>query len=278
MSSRGGDQLRRLRRAAAGARCLLGLALCGAWPLCPEPACAGGGRDFEDGWVLSAQAAAELTTQPAAPQAWWFASGLARLYGMPELSLRAASAGWRGRTVAAALAWQRLGGQLFQEDRLRVGLLRGRSGRVGIRAGYDAVRLGDGAGDSCWQLDLIAQWRPATGMKARLCWPLRAAPPWHAERAWRRWAELESDGALLRWAVALDRDGRGAPALQGELAMRLADRCALGLRADPGSGTIGLTTAWLAGRLLLRTSHLVHPALGATHRWSLAVGRPEGAP
>jgi hypothetical protein len=46
----------------------------------------------------------------------------------------------------------------------------------------------------------------------------------------------------------------------------------LGLRIEPWSRAVGMVTGWRVGSLLLRTSHLLHPDLGTTHRWGLDLG------
>ena len=56
------------------------------------------------------------------------------------------------------------------------------------------------------------------------------------------------------------------------LLLRLAPAAALGLRLDAWSQAAGLSTAWRLRSVVLRSSHLVHPDLGTTHRWGLDVG------
>jgi hypothetical protein len=52
---------------------------------------------------------------------------------------------------------------------------------------------------------------------------------------------------------------------------------ALGLRADPATGILGLTLVWLGAGVMIRTSHLAHPDLGLTHRFQVGFGRPAAA-
>ena len=86
-------------------------------------------------------------------------------------------------------------------------------------------------------------------------------------------AALLHPGAGLALAIAIDQAAGGGPLLSLEAAAALAPRLGVGLRADPGTGSCGPVTWWRAGPLLVRTSHVVHPDLGATHRMLLAVGR-----
>jgi hypothetical protein len=78
-----------------------------------------------------------------------------------------------------------------------------------------------------------------------------------------------------RWAIAVDRGEQGSPAIQAAVLGRLAAGVALGLRSEPQTGSVGLTTAWRWRAWLIRSAHLSHPELGTTHRWGLAWGRLE---
>ena len=77
---------------------------------------------------------------------------------------------------------------------------------------------------------------------------------------------------LLRHSLAR----RSHSGSSGRRLARASSSSPSGGHANPGPspGTDGLNTAWSWRGVLLRTSHLVHPALGLTHRWSLTLGRP----
>lgn len=273
------------------ARLLSVLALAAFWAgVSAAPAAGGGCRDFSDGWVIPPERL-EVVLAPIGSAGTgrdaWICAGQARLYGMPELPLRALAAGWRDAGWAAAVSWQRLGGALLREDRLRCRLLRlagGRAGRtgdtaVGLTAGWDALRLEGGTSERRAALALEVRLVGPGGTRVAGSLPLSPPPSWYGGTGLRRWWSLAGGGDGGAWAVALDRDGRGAPIVEAEAALRVASGAALGLRWEPATGSLGLTTAWLWRGSRLRSSHLAHPELGVTHRWSVTLGRaPEAAP
>jgi hypothetical protein len=251
---------------------------------CPEPAGAGGCRDLEDAWLLppgrivillSRMKPDHADTARVSPAARaWFSAGLGRLYGMPELPLRAVAAGWPALRCAWAASWQRLGTGMLTEDRLRLRFLQGGDHRLGLGGGLDRLRAGGGRTAVLGELSAEVVWPGPGGVVGRVSWPLATMGETERRRAWRRWLGVTGGGGDLVWAVAVDRSGTGRPAIQLELTARLATGCGLSCRAEPATGTVGINTAWLWRGALLRTSHLVHPDLGVTHRWSLTLGRP----
>ncbi len=252
-------------------------ALVVAWLGSGSPAVGGGSRDLHDGWLLPPDLLRPWLApgQSGGDTGPWIVMGQARLYGMPELPLRALAVGWRAPRWRAALAWQRLGAELLGEERIRGQFLIGRRQAFGLAAGWDALRLADAP--PCRQPVLSLELRVAgpAGIRLTGSLPLLPAPVWYGRGGVRRWWSLAAANGDAAWCLALDRDARGAPLLEGEGAVRVADRCGLGLRWEPATGALGLTTAWLWRGLLLRSSHLAHPVLGVTHRWSLGAGRGE---
>ena len=59
--------------------------------------------------------------------------------------------------------------------------------------------------------------------------------------------------------------------------MALGGAAALAMRWDGASASLGPGCALRLGPLLLRTSHLTHPALGLTHRFELTGGSLDAA-
>lgn len=251
-----------------------------AWLGLGSPAAGGGSRDLHDGWLLPPDLLRPwLAPGPTAGETGpWAAVGQARLYGMPELPLRALAAGWRAPRWRAVLAWQRLGADLLVEERVRGRLLMGARQAAGVAVGWDVLRLAGAP----------PRRRPVVNCELRLAGPagtllagslpLLPAPDWYGRGGARRWWSLAAVGGDAGWSLALDRDAAGRPLLEGEGMVRVADRCGVGLRWEPATGSLGLTTAWLWRGLLLRSSHLAHPVLGLTHRWSLGVGPEEQWP
>lgn len=245
---------------------------------------ASGIRDFDDGWCGEPTESAEQPGGPARA-GLWSACGLARLHGLDDLPLRRLAAGLRASAWTSALSWQRLGGATWHEDQVDLRAARAVAG-TGPPAG------GSGGGAVRPWCGLALRWRRpcyaalATGasldvapqvgfVRGRFTGSLQAVP-----LILRRGPEAAGPRPWLgaRWrdagwsaAVELQRDDRGAAAWRAGGELRLGTVFRWGLVADGGSGAAGLTTAWRRGRLLVRTSHIVHPALGTTHRWDLVV-------
>lgn len=260
--------------------------------LAPASSRADGLRDLEDGWLVSPAEARSLLclTTPSAwrgaddgadagrATGWWLALGQARLFAMSELPLLAVALGRTERWWSLAAGWQRLGGELWREDRTRLRLVIGRERRCGLVGGVDAVAWAGGLAEQATQLDVVVEYPLAWDIRARGTWGVLGPPSWHDTRAPRRQALFTGGWSWGRWALACERDGKGVPAVQAEVLMSLGARVAWGLRGDPDTGTLGLSTSWLVARALLRSSHLIHPELGITHRWSVAFGPIEAVP
>lgn len=248
-----------------------------AWLGSGSPAAAGGCRDLQDGWCLPPDLLRPWLA-PGRPEGGagpWVALGQARLYGMPELPLQAVAAGWRAPRWRLALGWQRMGADLLREERVRGQFLVGARQALGVAAGWDLLQLADAAPWRQPVLNLELRLAGPGGTRLAGSLPLLPPPGWYGRGGVRRWWSLAAAGGGAAWCLAVDRDARGAPLLEGEGVVRPAAGCGLGLRWEPATGTLGLTTAWLWRGLLLRSSHLAHPTLGVTHRWSLGAGRGE---
>lgn len=233
----------------------------------------GGLRDLDDAWLMTPLSVLSLLTdRPASDRYWQVRSAHGRLYGLPELEQVGLEFERRGHDLSVAAAWQRLGGDLYRESIWRLDLLLGRRWRLGGRFGLSAL---DVAGERLARQTefLLALQFPLSGDLVLQAWcPLTQPPPWYGEHGLRRWLSLQKSGAGWIWAVAVDRSPHGRPSLQGEVLLRLAAGAALGLRCEPATGTVGLCTAWRPAGMLLRSSHALHPDLGPSHRWQLAVG------
>jgi hypothetical protein len=254
-------------RLAVGAGLVLAVAM-------SDPAAGGGLRDLTDGWLLSpSELVAQLWPAPDGhrPPVRRFWLGQARLYGMADLPVLACGLQLPLLGLRWSGQWQRLGATLFQEHQWRLGC--GWSARLAPRVSVGWDRLALAGTDPRGQLYLSAGVTLRLAAGWRLCCqpPLTPAPPWYGPTAARRWLLLTGGGGGVAAACAVERTGAGVPLVQLELVGRIATRVGLGLRAEPVTGTVGLTTAWRHASWLLRTAHLVHPQLGVTHRWYLTV-------
>lgn len=246
-----------------------------AWILaaCAPMAGAGGLRDLEDAWLVAPEAVVAMladSTAGGGPWCWRLAGG--RLYGMPELDQVGLGIARRWPSVRLAADWERLGRDLYREDRWSLDLLLGRAARLGVRVGAARLDLDGQAQGRRQELDLLVHVAVTEDLQLQARLPVTPAPPWYGETGVRRWLLVQGGAPGWLWAVAVDRDPAGRPALQGEILLQLAPRAALGLRCEPATGTVALSTAWRAPRLVLRSSHALHPDLGPSHRWGLLLG------
>ena len=233
-------------------------------------ALAGGMRDLDDAWLMSADAARSLL-QPARPAGRWRATvAHGRLYDLPDLPQSGWDLGGHWPAAAATLRWRRLGRDIYREDSLGAVVMLGRSWRAGVGAERHQLRLAGGAPITALTVDLRVRAMPRPGWTLDAWWPLTERPPWQRARGLHRLLRLTAVKPRWAAALALDRNGDGGGVPQGELLVAMADRVAVGLRIDPWSGTAGLVTVWRTGPVMLRSSHLAHPDLGATHRWSVS--------
>jgi hypothetical protein len=196
---------------------------------------------------------------------------LGRLYDLDELPQRGLAVAHAWARGDLRLTWERLGRTLYREDRARLDVLVGGRWKVGAGVGADRLRLGDTPAGQAVSVDLRLRGRLAGTVTVEAWWPLAAPPAWYGTSGSRRWLRVSGHRDRVVWAVALD-GAAGTPAVQGEVMLLLAPMVAVGLRLDPRSGAAGLASGWRAGRLMLRTSHLVHPDLGVWHRWSIGLG------
>ncbi len=249
---------------------------------------AGGTRDVSDGWLLppgeliarlwpaSQDRGSGLTGATATSEhssfAHWLWLGHARLYEMSELPLLAVGLGLPVFGMQWSLQWQRLGETLVQEDQWRLAARGPSRLEPTLCIGWDRLALAGRSGRGHLFLGVGISLRTAAGLRLRIEPPLTASPPWYGPTAARRWLLITGGTDGFVWGLAVDRTTAGSPIVQLDLTGRVGPRAALGLRAEPVTGSVGLTTAWYHRHWLLRTSHLIHPELGVTHRWYLAAG------
>lgn len=234
---------------------------------------AGGLRDLDDAWLLPAWAVRGLLAPEAvAADGWSLALAQGRLFGVAELPQVGFELGRHWSRGACRIRWERLGQALYREDVGRIELLVGRRWRLGGAAGADRLALAGGETRTVPAGELRIQGRLARGLFLDVWWSIADAPTWHGRQGLRRWLRLHGVGDGWAWAAVVDRRATGEPVLQGEVLLGMAPTVALGLRLEPWSGAAGFCTAWRLGSLMLRSSHLVHPELGPTHRWSVSLG------
>lgn len=255
----------------------------------PVKALGEGLRDFSNGWLLNPGDAAFIlaTTPPGDSRGWglWAGAGQGQLYSMEELPLKSVECGivQKGGPLPWYLAcsWERLGDELMVEETSVLRFRLGRNPQAGIRVRARRwIVLGEQL-DTSLESDLEGRlsFTLGAGLTGNVAVRLHpgSLPDWHGRGGRRTLAEgklIYPGGGL---AVRLDQRSDGVPILSLEIMGRLTSRLGLGVRADPETGSLGGNLVIRVGGLWLNTSHIVHPALGLTHRFHLGVGDPEAS-
>jgi len=259
-----------------------------------SPSFAAGFRDFQDSWLLergsiwillgresmTGEAVADETSIPqlSSESSYSCEVGQGRLFSMPELEQRhlgfRVGGGLLGQGFLLTGTWQILGGSLFRSSCQRLGLTWGRDWILGIHGGRQTQFM---------QSQLVAQ-QVETSVQLSRCLEL----PQESSLRWDLWLNLSRPRASMRvpgrrkfmkltcylpycaMVFQLDRRGDDSPVPGFEFVWLTRSGLGLSLRVDPATGSLGPGILLRRGRLLLTTSHLVHPDLGQTHR--LAVG------
>ncbi len=251
----------------------------------PSTIPAAGIHDLSDGWLLGPAAAAEFVGgRPPTHGGVWATVGQSNLFGMPELPVTALNLGlclgtWPGQPTLE-VGWQKLGVGIFWEDDRRVHLQLGGMPTIGVALRTLAVHTGGEVGiaarhDSHWQSAVTVQaqwhWGPVGWMQVQLWLPAAQGGDSQGGLVRRPLLRFQGWQGPLALAAAVDLDSGRSPTVGLEWNLGLGE-AALGLRADPATGTLGPVLTWRRGPLLVRTSHLAHPYLGVTHRVQLGLG------
>jgi len=258
-------------------------------------------RDFGDGWLLDpadmafilSPAGPRVPTQSGPGQAapgkskWglWAGAGHGRLFSMSELPLMVADCGVIRRSAALtwslAGSWERLGEDLMVEETAALRLRLGGNPRLGVGIRSRRWLVDDQL--LATHLEATFDGRLAFGIGARFKGHLTiwfhpgTLPTWHGRGGRRTLAEIKLLYPGSGLALRVDQRRDGAPVLSLEVLVCLTPGLGLGVRADPETGSLGGNLAVRLGGPWLHSSHLVHPALGTTHRFHLGTGDPEAA-
>ncbi len=250
-------------------------------------ATAGGLLNIEDSWLLPSSLTRGLLTgnnHSSGPRSEFLGMvGQGRLFSMSELEQRSVSLEgvifpWQ-KKISWAGSWQRTGRDLFVEDRLTAQVVWGNRPALGI--GFRRIKLTlaqkeqTPAQDYFFILKAPWKWGAVTGM-VQLQWPGYSSSINSGNGGYGRRTEalkaifVHSDHAI---AVVVDSLGNGKPNLGFQMLMTLTTGMGLEFRVDSPTGSLGPGLSIVRGGLMVRTSHLVHPQLGITHRIALVVGR-----
>lgn len=264
----------------------------------PAAAHSAGVRDFSDGWLLNPGDTASVLAKDEVPpsdkdgphpesvprERWglWAGAGQGVLFSLGDLPLKSLEGGivHRGQRWPWSLAgsWERLGDWLMVEETGTIGLRLGGNPQIGFRMKarrwlVEGQKIDTGleaAFEGRLKFKLGEELSGSLALWMHLSQPVR----WHRERGRRDLADIKFFYPGGGVAVRLEQGGDGAPVLSVEVMGRLTTGLGLGFRADPVTGSLGGSLVAKIGGPWLRTSHLVHPALGVTHRFHLGVGDP----
>lgn len=249
-----------------------------------------GVRDFSDGWLLNPDdtvailAGDDLRGTMKFERGWglWAAAGQGVLFSVDDLPQKSLEGGLVKRggrwPWSVACSWDRLGDYLMVEETGHFRLRLGRNPQVGIRVRarrwlVENQKIDAGMETALQGRLLFRMFGELKGDLALWMHPTESVR-WHHRRGRRTLANLKIFYPGSGLAVRLEQRGDGTPVLSLEYMVRLATGLGVGFRVDPETGSLGGSLVARVGGPWLRTSHLVHPALGVTHRFQLGVGDP----
>ena len=253
--------------------------------LCFKGACfAGGLHDFLDSWPIDSGTTRRILLENHKSsifhRGFLAQAGQGRLFEMPELDQRfVALAGdlpFGFMKMYLAGDWGRLGSRLFVEDRISGHLFFGGNQTWGVSARWRRQTLGDQSEEPTIHFGLLWETKfkvQEVHGRFSVVWPLNswAANPGDGRRETIfNLTLVESNLAL---AMVVDRHAEGHPLLGIHLLLPFDGGVGLEFRADPSTGGLGPGLSFVRGSLMVRSSHLIHPHLGVTHRLMLVVGR-----
>nr|MEE4266650.1 hypothetical protein [Candidatus Krumholzibacteria bacterium] len=261
-----------------------GLALLLVLGLQASPAAAAGWREVEGAWLVPSDLADRLLEgdpSRTGGRSWRLSLGTGQLFALPELNQQSLRVDWRGHPggvpTTLQVQWSRLGRGFFSESQARGQMMLGRRPGVGLALEKTWMAIAEEAVVPVPRLDFLLGYQWSGEAVGRL-WA-RVAHPFPGRSTQegagpRRRDFLEAGWQKDQYALVVqwDQDDRGRPLLGGDFLWKAGPGVGLGLRWDPATGALGPGLQILGKGLLLRTSHMVHPWLGVSHRFSLGLG------
>ncbi len=251
---------------------------------------AAGLRDLSDGWLLSTRDSFTLLGCGSYPGVSpnkqipgggvWAYAGMMQLFGMPEIPVSVVGLGTRLGARKSSWVfggrWQKTGGGIFQEDVQTFSLGWEKHWTGSFHLTRRAMKIGSETSLS-WSGLRFLWGAPALQLGdytfgAHIWIPVWSSDDWrfHEARQERFKVTVSRDRVALVGVFEKKYDLGWALGMECSLA--LATGLGLTLRADPDTGSLGPGTLFCWGRLLVKTSHVVHPDLGLTHRITLTAG------
>ncbi len=248
---------------------------------------AGGMRNFADSWPIGATTARRLLLKPTQVagngHGFLVKAGQGRLFEMSDLEQRFLA--FEGRLsgekiiMEGGALWERTGSDLFKEDQWDCWVLFGENPSWGMAAHHWHQTLGGVSepplleGGLLWEL--VFQWGEING-RFHLEWPLGVASQILGGRRRRNLLNLTLANKVLAASLVLDRQDDGTPRPGFHFLLALDQGIGVEFRVDPSTGSLGPGLAFARRKLMVRTSHIIHPHLGVTHRLMLVMGQSGG--
>jgi len=264
--------------------------------LIPLSVLGSGLRNIEDGWLFSTREMVSLlkpdsfagsdSLMNTNDSGLWAVVGSMQLFGMPELPVTSLGLGAklsRGKSswVVGGL-WQRTGRGVFQSDIQSLTFGWEKQWQANFNLERNSWTIANRSMPS--RVGLMLMLKPplknngkwTVGSEIRI--PIWASSDWrnHEMRQGRFKVSLFRDNMVLVGSFEKKADFGWALGL--EVAVALVSGVGITSRFDPDTGSLGPGTIWILRKLLLKTSHVIHPDLGLTHRVTLTTGSLQAVP
>jgi len=222
-----------------------------------------GFRDADQGWIISPDEFIKRDT------GFYGAISMSSLYQMPELPMQSILSGWSSDKCHMAIRWHKLGGDVYREDSLSVDMLFGGRLMFGINVERESQQFSD---EPRWNTlhSFVTRYDFRESMTIKSTIPVSGAML--TTRDYEQLL-LILRGEDVLFALGIDNTDSSEKSVRLGLDWLLHHKFWIGAIVDVGSSSTGLTTTIKTGKLLTRSSHLVHPELGMTHRWQLIVSQ-----
>ncbi len=222
-----------------------------------------GFRDADQGWVISPGDCIKRDT------GYYGAISTSSLYQMPELPMQSILSGWSSEKWHMAIKWHKLGGDVYREDSLFMDMLFGGSLKFGIKVVRESQQFLD---EPRWNTlySFVTRYDFLESMTLKTVIPVSGTmlPTRDYEQLLLIFRSED-----VSFALGIDNTESGEKSVRLGLDWLLHYMFWVGAIVDTGSSSTGLTTTTKIGKILTRSSHLVHPELGMTHRWQIIISR-----
>jgi hypothetical protein len=251
---------------------------------------ASGLRDVSDGWIFPTGEIVKLLGKQewvplAIPMlndgsgAWVVAGGM-QLFGMPELPVQMAGLGLRlGKGASnwvANFQWQRTGSGIFQSDLQTFAFSWNKNWGLGFCLSRRLTSLGSEELDAwlglAFRVDIPPVHVASYRIISQLQIPLGSSHAWQIMEPRQSRFKFGVTSGRLGLATVLDKTSGSGWAAGLEIFIALNQGFGFSVLSDPATGSLGPGTIWVWDNLLIKTSHIVHPELGLTHRITLTAG------